>query len=213
MATYQKAGFDNSLEFDPTSGIIKYGNYEFFADQVGAAPDVNEFTFADYKKSYQNNPEFFGDKTGTGDYAKLSDDELRKRFDTDVQSGFLSAAEPNRASALYGNQVSPYQRTEPAKQLGGIPSGISAPFRNIERIDGDTYKSTSYKIPGGLEFLNKLNAQAVQLSASAALGQVTDTSRPVPGNSRLGKPNYSRAATVLAGEQSPLGGAKTTLGS
>lgn len=35
---YQKAGYQDSLLFNPHTNIIRYGGYEFFADQVGVKP-------------------------------------------------------------------------------------------------------------------------------------------------------------------------------
>lgn len=213
MATYQKTGYDKALEFDPASGIIKYGQFEFFADQVGVKPTTQTFDFNTYKASVASQPIVLGQNSTS---ANLPDNILRQQFATDVQAGNVRMASRTPQEMLYGGSSAAYE-IGPATVSTGAGNVPVAPngnrFSNVQKKDPDTFSVTSYEIPSDIEFVNRLNAQAAQLATASAQGQVTDSSRPTPGNARLGKPNYSRAATVLAGEQAPLGGAKTTLGS
>lgn len=211
---FQKAGYQDALEFDPASGIIKYGNYEFFADQVGVKSIKDTFSLDTYRNSYQ------GQNSGmlsNGNRPK-TDADWKNLFVADLQRGAVQKTTATPADNLYGgNRVERYD-------IGvNSPSGFSvvsdvdkkrvAPLRGVNDLGDGKFEVTTYNIPSNIEFINKLNAEAVKLSTNAAAGQVTDASRPAPSNSRLGKPNYSRAATVLAGEQNPLGGASTVLGS
>lgn len=205
---YKPAGYQNSLMFDPSRGVIKYGNYEFFADQVGVKPQTQTFTFDKYKQSLQA-------AGGITPFTGMNEQQMRAQFAKDVESGALrEAPKPTGMAAVLYNAPA-YDRVNVSRNTNGIDAIGMAPipeYRNVQQKDADTYSVTSYDIPKDIEFVNRLNADAANLSANAAQGQVTDSSRPNPNNARLGKPNYSRAATILAGEQAPLGGAATTLG-
>ena len=56
---FQKAGYQDSLLFNPHTNVIRYGSYEFFADQVGIKPEAPEMVnkaknaAADYEKNEQ----------------------------------------------------------------------------------------------------------------------------------------------------------------
>lgn len=228
MATYKPAGYQDSLQFDPASGIIKYGNYEFFADQVGVQPSRQTFDFDTYRKSFAGTQPVAGGLSNIDSarmmFASMDETAMRQQFAKDVQSGVLrEAAKPTGMAALAGKLYGTpaYERAE-APTWAGITGAWQAagytapsPYRNVQQTDPNTYSVTSYDIPKDIEFVNRLNTMAANLSSNAAAGQTSDpdaAKRSAAGNSRLGKPNYSRAATILAGEQSPLGGAATTLG-
>lgn len=220
---YQKAGYQDSLLFDPARGIIKYGSYEFFADQVGVKPQTQTFKFSDYQRSFAPKP---GDAyAALSPFGRMNETQMREQFAKDVQSGALRPAPKPTGmwAALYDATRAPaYERvidpSATASPWDSIGYKAPSPYRNVQQADADTYSVTTYDIPKGIEFVNKLNAMASNLAANAAQGQVTDANRPNPKNARLQKPNYARAATVLTGgalahaSASTLGATSTLLG-
>jgi hypothetical protein len=189
---FQKTGYQNSLEFDPTSGIIKYGNYEFFANQVGERGPSRTFTYDDFRNTQ-----------GAGSRIYNTEAKMREAFDQAAQAlagGYIGNPPSKTGNAIVDN--SPRGRAQ-----------YSAAFQSVNKVDNNTYQIDTYNIPSNVEFIEKLNKQATNLQQNAAVGQETDPSRPRPGNSRLGKPNYSRAATVLSNDTNALGGASAVLGS
>ena len=218
MATV-KAGYDNSLDFDPASGIIKYGSYEFFANQV-VTPTVQKLTIDNYleSKNYramQNAPvmglanKLYGVNTPVKPDSKTYA-EFEKAVTSGAFRGFDKAAFENRSTIDQDFNI---------KKQGWADFSGNA-VREYNKLEDGSFEVKNYAIPSDINFVNELNKKAVNLNANAAMGQVSDSQRPVGGTSRLGKPNYSRAASILSGEASPLGGSsnplgglKTTLGS
>lgn len=202
-----KTGYKDSLLFNPNTGVIKYGAYEFLADQVGAPATKQSFNFADYKKSIIPT----GSNPINNQYLNMTDAQLRQQFATDIKAGVLSPASQGvqvGAQGLYQNS-GPYQRNVPTGP-GQSPAPAN-PNRFIQQ-NGDVFDVTSYNIPTDIEFVNKLSQESNRLNQAAQQGNVTDPNRPAGQTGRLGKPNYSRASTILAGESGGLGGAATQLG-
>lgn len=206
-STYNPAGYQNALQFDAGSGIIKYGRYEFFANQV-VAPKKSTLTFDSYVESKAPRQSILSQFAGQlYRPTEAQTQQMRVDFAKDVQSGAFTgyAKTPPTSSGQNGGNVGMFD----FKELSGRndPS-----FREVIQVDANTFEVNNYKIPGDIDFINKLSEKAVNINTNAELGQTTDGQRPSGGSSRLGKPNYSRAATILSGETSPLGGAAASLG-
>lgn len=226
---YVNAGYDNSLQFDPASGIIKYGAFEFFADQVGNKAGSSKFTFEDYRRSLEPTEPSFGI---WGASQRLYSPPkplpaLDPATESKLRADFAAAAQARAGGDAGGTRTVQPQQRKVGLSMTGAPVYASTPaifggartvealpsYNKVDQVDADTFEISTYEVPKDIDFVNRLNAQAKNLNANTELGQVTDASRPAGATGRLGKPNYSRAATVLSGESAPLGGAKTTLGS
>ncbi len=232
MATkpnFVNAGYDNSLQFDPASGIIKYGAYEFFADQVGNKSSTSKFTFDDYRRSLepQTSPSynFWGSSQRLYSPPKPLP-ALDPATEGKLRADFVAAAQARAVGDAGGMRTVQSQPRQIGMSMSGpimdnSPMAFGSMNRSYEalpsvtkvnQVDDNTFEISTYEVPKDIDFVNRLNERAKNLNANVELGQVSDANRPAGGTARLGKPNYSRAATVLAGESAPLGGAKTTLG-
>lgn len=214
---YIDAGYQDAIKFNPNSGIIQYGTYEFRADQVGLKPNIKTYTYDDYLAEQAKPSDRFGFAASKLYGEPKTEAELRAGFIETANAmakGREGGMTPN-SSVNIGQSMSGAIMSGTDNSMGtiGYKKPVPASYATAIQIDDNTFEIARYNIPTDIEFINKLNASASNLSANAAMGQVTDSSRPVGRTARLGKPNYSRAASILAGQQSPLGGASTTLGS
>lgn len=151
---YQKTGYQNLLDFDPITGVIKYGAYEVFANQFGVNKQVTKYNYDDYKKSF----------TGSDIASRINqkpDADMRKQFASDVQNNNLSMNN-NIAGFLNGDNGKYLRNSDDGPFTPGKSTKQTADnqFNQVSKIDDNNYEVSSYQIPQDVDFINKIGQAA-----------------------------------------------------
>lgn len=174
MANFtHKAGYQDLMDFDPSQGIIKYGNYEKFIYQIPeVAPQTQVVNFAGWKQSYIESLSPAVNIMGNFYRPPISpalipsDKELRAIFDSSFKTGTI-ANPPNPAMGS-GMSVG-------STGTGSATMGITVPktdpnagktgFRQVTKLGADSYQVNDYYVPTDVKLLYKMNEYATALSA------------------------------------------------
>ena len=176
---YQKTGYQNLLDFDPVTGVIKYGAYEVFANQVGVNKQVKKFNFNSFKHS------LLSSNTSPRTNQK-PDSALSKQFATDIQNNNLSPNTSNNRE----DKEDKRENQSPMALLTAIATEYN-PFSQVNKIDDDNYEVSSYHIPQDVDFINKLGqaAQGLRITTDKDLlkeqKQTSDARRQGAGTTQL----------------------------
>jgi hypothetical protein len=201
-----KAGYGDQLNIDPSKGSMQYGAYEFLINQYVKPRQQDTLSYSQYRSNYQG--------------SKMSEADIRKSFDTLTNSASPGRLHETASVPIAAQMYKPEQSTidglskQPNAMVAGgqIGNRTNAAYTEYKRLDKDTYQVSQYDIPRDKDFLQRLNNEATRINTASQQGNVTDPNRPAGQTGRLGRPNYSRASTILAGESGGLGGAATQLG-
>lgn len=214
----QKVGYQDSLEFDPINGIMKYGNYEAYASELGVKPQSKKVTLDDYIAAVQkaSQPSVMGAATANIFGGQVNDQQrnrYRPQFEAYMDSFFGGGNgrtiknEPNTAFGGFGSN----NRNPNEQDLFGV--GYSGPDilgrfndqnneKNFSRVSAakklgaDEYEIVTYDIAkdqdAGFGLLNQINNRAAQLSRVKVSNDALRQNQQDAANRRQG-----RAATVI----------------
>lgn len=214
----QKVGYQDSLEFDPINGIMKYGNYEAYASEMGVKPQSKKVTLDDYiasvQKSAQSGPMgIAASNMFMGQITEQQRKQYRPQFEAYMDSFFGGGngrAIKNEPNTAFGG-IGSINTNPNGQDLFGVGySGTDIWGRlddqnkekNFSRVSAakklgaDEYEIVTYDIAkdqdAGFGLLNQINNRAAQLSRVKVSNDALRQNQQDAANRRQG-----RAATVI----------------
>lgn len=204
--SWQQAGYKGLLDFDPNNGIVRYGDYEVFASDLGIKPKTQTITFDDYRRAQDPRAQFaFGVASrALNPLSPQEEAKMRAQFDTAVEKGWRPTKAPITSPGIF-NGLGGGSRD--MNSLGAIsPTTLGFMnnagsndfgFTSIKKL-GDDYVVNSYQIPMNVELLNTISDRAAGIKQITADTDVLRQNQQDQANRRRGAGSTMLAAPAAS---------------